>query len=106
MTAEIQNYENCSQPAIDPLNLTSNMCSSNADVVETESLESVFSNSNEANCEFHLEENCHSQYDQCSNDFLFIDLCPGSVLESIISDTKVNECEIQSQITDWSNKKA
>lgn len=48
------------------------MCSSNADVVETESLESVFSNSNEANCEIQLEENYHSQYDQCSNDFYLI----------------------------------
>lgn len=30
------------------------------DVVETESLESVFSHSNEANCENQLEKNCHS----------------------------------------------
>lgn len=54
--AEIQNYGNCSHSAIDPFNLTSNMCSSNADVVETESLESVFSNSNEANCENQLKK--------------------------------------------------
>lgn len=84
------------------------MCSSNADIVETESLESVFSNSNEANCENQLEENCHSQYGQCSNDFVFNDLhvCPGSVFDSMLSDTEVpvDGCEITSQITNWANK--
>lgn len=86
------------------------MCSSNADIVETESLESVFSNSNEANCENQLEENCHSQYDQCSNDFVFNDLhvCSDSVFDSMLSDTEVpvDGCEITSQITNWANKNA
>lgn len=63
----------------------------------------MFSNSNEAICETQLEETVILNM---TNDFLFQDLSPGSMLDSMISDTEVDECEIQSKITDWANKNA